>query len=46
MNRDEAMKCFKAAKQKRITAIADLENKMKKAYEERTGYKASYIVTL
>ena len=36
MNREEALKRFKAAKQK----------KMKQAYEERTGLKAKYVVSL
>jgi hypothetical protein len=29
-----------------MNAVAALEEKMKKAYEERTGMKANYVVTL
>ena len=46
MNREEALKRFKAAKQKKMNAVADLEKKMKQAYEERTGLKAKYVVSL
>ena len=46
MNREEALKRFKAAKQKKMNAVAELEKKMKQAYEERTGLKAKYVVSL
>ena len=44
--REEALRRFKAAKQKKMNAVAALEEKMKQAYEERTGMKANYVVTL
>ena len=40
MTREEALRRFKAAKQKKMNAVAALEEKMKQAYEERTGMKA------
>ena len=46
MTREEALRRFKAAKQKKMNAVATLEEKMKQAYEERTGMKANYVVTL
>ena len=46
MTREEALRRFKAAKQKKMNAVAALEEKMKQAYEERTGMKANYVVTL
>lgn len=46
MTRQEAIIRFKAAKQKKMDAVAALEQKMKQAYEERTGLKANYVVTL
>ena len=46
MTREEALRRFKAAKQTKINAVANLEQKMKSSYEERTGLKANYVVTL
>jgi hypothetical protein len=46
MTKEEALRRFKAAKQTKLDAVAALEEKMKKAYEERTGLKANYVVTL
>ena len=44
--RELARMKFKAAKQTKKDAVAALEQKMKQAYEERTGLKANYVVTL
>ena len=44
--RELARMKFKAAKQTKKDAVAALEQKMKQAYEERTGLKAYYVVTL
>ena len=46
MTKEEALRRFKAAKQTKKNAVATLEEKMKQAYEERTGLKANYVVTL
>ena len=46
MTKEEAIRRFKAAKQTKKDAVAALEQKMKQAYEERTGLKANYVVTL
>ena len=46
MTKEEALRRFKAAKQTKKDAVAALEKKMKQAYEERTGLKANYVVTL
>jgi len=46
MTKDEALQRFKAAKQTKMNAVAALERKVKQAYEERTGLKANYVVTL
>ena len=46
MTKEEAMRRFKAARQTKMNAVAVLEEKMKQAYEERTGMKANYVVTL
>ena len=46
MTKEEALRRFKAAKQTKKDAAAALEEKMKQAYEERTGLKANYVVTL
>jgi len=46
MTKEEALRRFKAAKQTKKNAVAALEQKMKSAYEERTGLKANYVVTL
>ena len=46
MTKEEAMRRFKAARQTKMNAVAALEEKMKQAYEERTGMKANYVVTL
>jgi len=46
MTREEALRRFKAAKQTKINAVANLEQKMKSSYEERTDLKANYVVTL
>ena len=37
MTKEEALKRFKAAKQKKMKAVTDLEERMKQSYEERTG---------
>ncbi len=41
MTKEEALRRFKAAKQTKKDAVAALEQKMKQAYEERTGLKAN-----
>ena len=46
MTRSEALRRFKAAKQKKMAAVAALEQAMKNSYEERTGQKAKYVVTI
>jgi len=46
MTKEEALRRFKAARQTKNNAVAALEKKMKQAYEKRTGFKASYVVTL
>ena len=46
MTKSEALRCFKAAKQKKMDAVAALEQIMRISYEERTGQKAKYVVTL
>jgi uncharacterized Ntn-hydrolase superfamily protein len=46
MTKEEALRRFKAAKQTKKDAVAALEQKMKQDYEERTGLKANYVVTL
>jgi hypothetical protein len=46
MTKSEALRRFKAAKQKKMEAVAALEQMMKSSYEERTGQKAEYVVTL
>ena len=46
MTKEEALRRFKAAKQTKKDAVEALEEKMKQAYEERTGLKANYVVTL
>ena len=46
MTQKEAMARFMAAKEKKRQCVEQLEEKMKKAYEERTGMKANYVVTL
>lgn len=46
MTREEALRRFKAAKQKKKEAVSTLEQKMRQAYEEQTGLKANYVVTL
>ena len=46
MTKSEALRRFKAAKQKKMGAVAALEQMMKSSYEERTGQKAKYVVTL
>ena len=43
MTKEEALRRFKAAKQTKKDAVAALEEKMKQAYEERTGQKTSFI---
>lgn len=43
---EEALRHFKAAKRTNKNAVAALEEKMKLAYEERTGHKADYVTTL
>ena len=46
MTKEEALRRFKAAKQTKKDAVAALEERMKQTYEERTGLKANYVVTL
>lgn len=46
LTRNEALRRFKAAKQTKKNAVVALEKKMKQAYEERTGMKANYVVSL
>lgn len=46
MTREEALKRFKAAKLTKFDATTALEKKMKQDYEERTGLKANYVVSL
>ena len=46
MTKEEALRRFRAAKQTKMKAVAALEQKMKTAYEELTGLKANYVVTL
>ncbi len=46
MTKEEALRRFKAAKQTKKDAVTALEEKMKQAYEEKTGLKANYVVTL
>jgi hypothetical protein len=46
MTKSEALRRFKAAKQKKMDAVAALEQMMRNSYEERTGQKAKYVVTL
>ena len=46
MTKEEALRRFKAVKQTKKDAVAALEQKMKQDYEERTGLKANYVVTL
>ena len=46
MTKEEALRRFKAAKQTKLNSVAALEEKMKQAYEVRTGLKANYVVTL
>ena len=46
MTKEEALRHFKAARQTKRDAVAALEEKMKNAYEERTGLKANYVVSL
>ena len=46
MTKEEALKRFKAAKKTKKNAVAALELKMKQSYEEKTGLKANYIVSL
>lgn len=46
ITKEEALRRFKAAKQKKMDAVASLEQRMKQTYEETTGKKAKYIVSL
>lgn len=46
MTREEALKRFKAAKLTKFDAVTALEQEMKQAYEERTGLKANYVMSL
>ena len=46
MTKEEALRRLKAAKQTKKDAVAALEEKMKQAYEERTGLKANYVSSL
>lgn len=46
MTKEEAMARFMAAKEKKRQCIARLEEKMKVAYEERTGKPANYTFVL
>ena len=46
MTKDEAMARFMAAKEKKRQCVKRLEEKMKVAYEERTGKPAQYTFVL
>lgn len=46
ITKQEAMQRFMQAKKKKMEAVASLEQRMKLAYEESTGKKANYVVTL
>lgn len=46
ITKQEAMQRFMQAKKKKLEAVASLEQRMKQAYEETTGKKANYVVTL
>ncbi len=46
MTKEEAMARFMAAKEKKRQCVARLEEKMKAAYEERTGKPANYTFVL
>ena len=46
MTKTEALKRFMAAKQTKLKAVAELEQRMKQSYEDRTGLKAEYVVSL
>jgi hypothetical protein len=46
MTKEEAMARFMAAKEKKRQCVARLEEKMKVAYEERTGKPAKYTFVL
>ena len=46
MTKDEAMARFMAAKEKKRQCVKRLEEKMKAAYEERTGKPAQYTFVL
>ena len=46
MTKDEAMARFMAAKEKKRQCVKHLEEKMKVAYEERTGKPAQYTFVL
>ena len=46
MTREEAMARFMAAKKKKRECVSRLEEKMKVAYEKRTGKPANYTFVL
>lgn len=46
MTQKEAMARFMAAKEKKRQCVEQLEEKMKKAYEQRTGKPANYTFVL
>lgn len=46
MTQKEAMTRFMAAKEKKRQCVEQLEEKMKKAYEQRTGKPANYTFVL
>ena len=46
MTKEEAMARFMAAKEKKRQCIAQLEERMKVAYEQRTGKPANYTFVL
>ena len=46
MTKEEAMARFMAAKEKKRQCVAQLEEKMKQSYEQRTGKPAKYTFVL
>jgi len=46
MTKEEAMKRFMAAKEKKRQCVARLEEKMKQSYEKQTGKPANYTFVL
>ena len=46
MTKDEALKRFQQAKQRKQESLAKLEKSMKESYEEKTGKTANYFFAL